>query len=403
MKEFSNYDLRLYTEIVYGRGREAEVGPLVKKYGGTKVMIVYGGGSIKRTGLFDRVAASLTEAGLEYVEFGGAKPNPVRSHVDKGMALARETGTDFYLGVGGGSALDTAKTIAFALQYGKEDWYSHIFGSWAGHPPATAQVGVILTAAAAGAECSTSIMMMDDMDRMDKFGSGGPFSRPLFCILNPELTFTCDKFQTAAGAVDMFAHTLERYFPAEGDCTLGDEFAAAQMRTVVRFAPIACEDPTNYEARAELMLCGTFGHNDITVIGHPNPGRRGGPHYLEGCISGRFNATHGAGLAVVMPNWLKYVADFNDKACRRVAKFAIQVWGVMPDPEDPKSTAYEGIRRMRGWLRDLGMPSTLRELGIREENIPDLMGHCMWDENDIHHGYVSMTRDQMRDFYLSFL
>ena len=403
MKEFSNFDLRLYTEIVYGKGREVEVGSLVKKYGGTRVMVVYGGGSIKKTGLYDTVVKSLLDAGLEYVDFGGAQPNPLRSHVDKGIELSKQTGCDFYLGVGGGSALDTAKSIAYALQYGKEDWYDHIFGSWAGHPPATAQVGVILTAAAAGAECSTSIMLMDDIDRMDKKGSGGPFSRPLFCILNPELTFTCSKWQTAAGAVDIFAHTLERYFPAEGDCTLGDEFAEGVMRTVVKFAPIAYEEPENYEARAELMLCSTFGHNDITVVGHPNPGRRGGPHYLEGCISGRFNATHGAGLSVVIPNWLKYCADFGDKACRRVAKWAVKVWGVSNDPEDPKTTAYEGIRRMRAWLRDLGMPSTLAEVGVKEENIPDLMDHCMWDENDIHHGYVSMTRAQMRAFYESFL
>lgn len=398
-KQYSNYDLWLYTEYAFGRGRANEVGELVTRHGGHKVMIVYSGGSIKKTGLFGRVTASLEAAGHEWVEFGGAKPNPVRSHVDKGIELAKQTGTDFYLGVGGGSAIDTAKCIAFGLQDGTPDWYPHIFSSWAGHPKAKAPFGTILTAAAAGAEGSTSMMMVDDIDKMDKFGSGGKFARPLFTILDPELTFTVSKFQTAAGAVDMFAHTLERYFPVEGRCCLGDEFAAGQMRTVVKYAPIACEEPENYEARAELMLCGCFGHNDITVIGHPNPGRRGGPHYLEGCISGKYDATHGAGLAVIMPHWLKYTADFSEEACRRVAKFAIQVWGVLPDPSDPKTVAYEGIRRMRAWLRDLGMPSTLTQLGIKEENIPDLMNHCMWDENDIHHGYVPFTRDQMRKFY----
>ncbi len=398
MKLFSNFELHLYTEIVFGKGTEGQTGELVDKHGGTKVMLVYGGGSIKKSGLYDRVAKSLSAAGIPFVELAGVLPNPRRSFVDKGIALAREQGVDFILPVGGGSTLDTAKAISFALCYEGDWWdlYTH-----KAVPQARIPVGSIHTISAAGSETSTSSVIVDDVDTGLKHGCGGPLARPVFAIMNPELTYSVSNYHTGAGTADIFAHTFDRYFCAD-DCALGDAFAEGLLRTVVHYGPIAFQKPDDYEARAELMLCGTFSHNDITGIGHSGS-RRGGAHALESVISSLFDSAHGAGLAVVMPAWLQVMANKDKDARSRVAKFAINVFGVNADLADHMGVAQEGIRRFRFWLSDIGMPSTLSKLGVKKSDINTLVSCSGFGGDGQVGGYRTFTREELVDFYQSIL
>ncbi len=397
MKQFSSFSMQLYTEIVFGKDTEARTGELVKKHGGTKVLMVYGGSSIKKIGLYDRVAESMDKAGIPFVELPGVLPNPRRTFVDKGLALARKEGVDFILAVGGGSAIDTAKAIGFALCY-EGDWWDLFSGKAA--PASMAPVGTVHTIAASGSEMSITSVIVDDVDTSIKNLCSAPFARPRFAIMNPELTYTVNQYQTGVGSTDILAHTLERYFFLD-DCALGDEFAEGLMRTVVKYGPIAYRDGHNYEARAELMLAGSFSHNDITGIGHI--GKRGGPHRLETHISGSFDTAHGAGLAVIMPGWLKMVANSGEKQCARVAKWAIQVFGVSPDLADLKLVAYEGIERFKDWLRSLGMPLTLRELGLNEKDISTIVEITPTGPDGIVAGYIDIHKNDLTAFYTSIL
>lgn len=395
MKQFSNFNLHMYTEIVFGKGTEAQAGALVKKHGGSKVLLVYGSGSIKRTGLYDRVELSLREAGIGFAELGGVQANPRRTLVDRGVAIAHENGVDFILAVGGGSVIDTAKAIGYALAY-EGDWWDLYCGK--SQPKTKTPVGSILTITAAGSETSTNSVIVDDVETYIKRSCASAFGRPEFAILNPELTYSVSPYQTGVGSTDVFAHTLERYFFLD-DCSLGDEFAEGLMRNVVKYGPVAYNEPENYEARSELMLAGTFSHNDITGIGHA--GLRGGPHGLETHISGHFDSAHGAGLAVIMPAWLRLVANSGEQQCARVAKLAITVFGVSPDLADLKAVAYEGIERFKAWLVRNGMPLTLRELGNSTEDIETIARITPVNKDGVVAGYLNIPKSELCSFYRS--
>jgi len=360
MKKFNNWDLYLYTDILFGKDTEKETGKMVRKHGGTRVMVVYGGGSVKKSGLFDRVTKSLKDEGLYFIEFGGVQPNPRRSYAEKGIKIAQEEKIDFMLGIGGASAIDTAKAIALALANNGEYWKFYI-GTEA---KKMAPVGTIHTIAAAGSETSRSSVLVDDLETGYKQGFMWECARPVFAIMNPELTYTLPAYQTAAGAVDIIAHTVNRYFAKEMASTyLGDKFAEAVIRSVVRYAPIALAKPDDYEARAELMMDASFGHNDLAGIGRSGP--RGSEHPLEHQLSGHYDTAHGAGLAVVMPAWLQYVVDNGGPAqIARVAQFGVNVFGVNADMADIKATANAGLDAFRAWIHSVGMPLSLAELGI---------------------------------------
>jgi alcohol dehydrogenase YqhD (iron-dependent ADH family) len=372
MKEFKNFNLNIYTEIVFGKDTENEVGALVKKHGGTKVLFAYGGGSIKRSGLYDRVVKSLNDAGVPFVELGGIQPNPRRSLVEKGYQLALDEKVDFFLGVGGGSSIDTAKAIALAVANDGEYWpyYNGV------EPKKMAPVGTINTIAAAGSETSRSSVLVDDLDGAGKHGFMWEVGRPVFAIMNPELTYTLPAFQTGAGSADVFSHTYMRYLIRSASY-LGDKFAESLMRSVVKFAPIAIAEPTNYEARAELMLAASFSHNDITAGGRPM-GSNGGEHALESQLSGVYDTAHGAGLAVMMPALLEYLLKHGTRQhIEKVAQFAVNVFDVEADFGDLNATGTEGIRRFRAWLTSIGMPITLKELGVPKEDIPAAVKRTM--------------------------
>ena len=394
MKTFTNFKFQMDTEIVFGRDTESKVGALVKKYGGSKVMAVYGGGSVKRSGLLDRVTSSLKEAGIDTVEFGGVRPNPRRSFVEDGILLAKNEKPDFYLGLGGGSAIDTAKALALAAA---NDWTYWQF--WNGiEPLAMAPVGSIHTLAAAGSETSRSSVLVDDMETGLKKGFDWDVCRPRFAIMNPELTYTLPDEQTAAGAVDVFAHTFMRYF-AKGFSWLGDRYAAGTLKTVVKYAGKALENPKDYEARAELMLAGSFSHNDLTGIGKEASGK-GGEHPLEHQLSGTYDTPHGAGLSVMMPALLEYILHHgNPENIARVAQFGVDVFNIDPEEAAPAETAKAAIAALKTWLLSIDMPITLKGLGVPKDDIDAAISRCVTDTGGMINGYMPLDSAAIDEIY----
>lgn len=398
MKTFSEFSLHLYTELVFGKDTHKKVAGLIRKHGGHKAIVVYDD-VVRAIGLYDEVAQVLQQENIPFVELSGIRPNPQRSLVDVGIARAKEAKVDFVLGIGGGSTMDTAKAIAFATQY-EGDWWDLYSGK--AKAEARLPMGAISTIASSGSEMSHASVIQDDISTNKKYSLHSNLCRPVFTILNPELTYSVPKFQTAVGAADIFAHAFERYFYHDS-CALADGFSEGLMKTVVKYGPIAVNDPTNYEARAELLMCASFAHNDITSIGH-GAGKRGGAHGLEGALSGAFGTVHGAGLAVVMPEYLKYMADYSQEALNRVARFAIQIFGVTPDLEDLRSVAYQGADRLRDWLNSMGAPSRLSQLKgwngmLKEEDIPLMIEKGRIGKDGLYTAFVSMTKEQMADFY----
>jgi len=395
MKESLNFNFHMYTEIAFGKGSVDKLGGLVKKYGGTKVLFVYGSGSIKKSGLYDRVKEALDAADIPFAELGGVKANPLRSLAEKGMELARSEGADFFLGVGGGSVIDTAKAIALAMANDGEYW-SFYHGT---EPPRMAPVGTINTIAAAGSETSGSTVLVDDIETGDKSGLMWPaVCRPVFAIMDPELTYSVSAKQTASGAADIFSHTYMRYF-SKYDSFLGDEYCIGTLRTVKQFAPIALADPCDYEARAELMLSAAFSHNDLTELGRPHSGM-GGEHALERQLSGHYDFPHGEGLAVMMPAYLKYmVAHGTDREVRRVADFGARVFGAGAGAEGVNAVAIEGIERFTEWLRSLGLPTTLAELGVPADEMDVAAERCVENLGGKINGFMELDADAIREIY----
>jgi len=387
MKKFTNFNLYLYTDILFGKDTEKETGKMIRKHGGSRVMVVYGGGSVKKSGLFDRVVKAMKDEGLYYVEFGGVKPNPLRSLVDKGIKIARDEKIDFFLGLGGGSAIDTAKDIAIAMANNGEYWKFHKGTVLEKMAP----VGTINTIAAAGSETSRSAVLVDDVDGTGhKMGFMWEPARPVFAIMNPELTYTVSPYQTGAGAADILAHTISRYFTKDNlSAWLGDEIAEGLMRTVVKFGPIAVAKPNDYEARAELMISASCSHNDMTGLCKNGP--RGGEHPLEHQFSGYYDTAHGAGLAMVMPAWLQYIVDNGTPdMIAKIAQLGVKVFGASPQMDDPKATANDGLERFRAWVHSIGMPLTLEELGVPKAEVPDMVKRTMAANNGKIVGYMDM-------------
>ena len=382
------------TEIVFGKGAEKKTGGLVRKYGGRKVMLVYGGGSVKSSGLFDTIAGTLDEEKIPFIELGGVQPNPRRSLIDTGLRAAMDEKVDFLLAAGGGSAIDTAKTIALGLAHGGGYWQFYKGAL----PSATFPVGSVLTISAAGSETSCGSVVVDDIETNRKCSMTHDLIRPVFAVMNPELTYSVPPYQTAVGAADIFAHICQRYF-IDADCYLGDEYCEGTMRTVVKYGPIACANPGDYEARAELMLAGSFGHNDLLNLGRYTK-NRGGEHKLEKQLSGFYDTPHGAGLAVIMPAWLQYIANHgSEKQAARVAQFGVNVFGADFDGADLRGTADEGLRRFRAWLKSIGMPLTLKELGVPTEDIDNMVDRCLEDTDGFVPGYMPFDRKAVREIY----
>ncbi len=365
-----NFQYYSPTKFVFGRGTEEKAGELCAAYT-KKVMIHYGGGSVKRSGLLDRVKASLKAAGVEYIELGGVQPNPRCEFSMEGVEMCKKEGVGLILAVGGGSVIDSAKFMAVQLCYPDVDAYEEFFIN--GKVPQKAYpVGCIPTIAAAGSEGSRSAAVSRDRDQL-KRAANADCLRPAFSILNPELTFSCPPYQTAAGCVDIMSHILERYFTNTPDVDLTDGFCEAVLKTVIKHAPIVLADPTNYESRAQIQWAAALGHNDIAGVGRVQDWAS---HRIEHELSAKYDATHGAGLAAVTPAWMKYVYKVN---VPRFVKYATDVWGLPNDPFNPEAVALAGIARTEEFFKSLGMPVKASEVGAKKEDYEFLAKHAQFN------------------------
>ena len=359
MENFSFYSP---TYFAFGKDAEMQAGKLVKQFGGSKVLIHFGGGSVVRSGLLDRVKKSLEEAGVPFVELGGVKPNPRSGLVYEGIDLCKKEGVDFILAVGGGSTIDSAKAIAAGVVYDGDFW-----DFYSGKPITKAlPVGTVLTIAAAGSEGSPDSVITKE-EGMFKRGASGNAIRPKFSILNPALTQTLPAYQTAAGATDIMAHLYERYLTNSKEVEVTDRLIEALLLTMVHETPRVIADPNNYDARANIMWAGMMAHNNSCGVGRSQDWNS---HNIEHELSALYDCAHGAGLAVTMPAVFKYVMNHN---VMRFAQVAVRVWGCQMDFEHPEVTALAGIQAFQNFLVSIGMPKNFEELGAKEEDIPKLV------------------------------
>lgn len=377
------------TEFVFGKDTEGQVGELSQKYGARKVMIVYGGGSAQRSGLLDRVKASLDKAGLSWCELGGVQPNPTDGKVYQGIELAKKENIDLLLAVGGGSVIDTAKAIAAGVPYSGDFWD---FFEGKAKVEAALKVAVVLTIPAAGSEGSGNAVITKEAT-LQKLGIKVPgLLRPVFSIMNPELTYTLPPFQTACGAADMMAHIMERYFSNTPDVELTDRISEGVLKAIIEEAPKAMKNPQDYGARANLMWAGMVAHNDTCGVGREEDWSS---HALEHEVSAVYGVAHGAGLSVIFPAWLTWMTTHN---LPKLVQFAVRVWDV-PAEGNPEAVALEGIRRLRRFFSSLGLPITFRELGIPEPDIDLLVNSLHRNKGELLGNYVKLTRQDTAEIY----
>lgn len=349
-----NFNYYTPTKVVFGKNTEEQTGQLVKAQNCKKVLIHYGGGSVKRSGLLDRVKDSLNQEHIDWIELGGVVPNPRLSLVYEGIELAKKEGVDFILAVGGGSTIDSAKAIGYGVTNEGDVWD---FYDRKRKAKACLPVGVILTIAATGSEMSDSSVITKE-EGWIKRGYSSDYCRPVFAIMNPELTMTLPDYQTACGCTDILMHTMERYFTSGGNMEITDSIAEALMRTVITNAKILVKDPLNYDARAEIMWAGSLSHNGLTGCG--NGGNDFSSHALEHELGGLFDVAHGAGLAAVWGSWARYVY----KDCLpRFYRFAVQVMGIK-EAGTEEEIALKGIEALEKFFHEIHMPTSLTELGI---------------------------------------
>jgi hypothetical protein len=357
IKDFNYY---APTRVVFGRNSEEQLPQLIKDNGGSRVLVHYGGGSAKRSGLLDKVFHLLNEAGISFVELGGVVPNPLLSMVYDGISLCRREKVDFILAVGGGSVIDSAKAIGYGVGYDGDVW-----DFWEGRakPQTCMPIGVVLTIPAAGSEMSNSCVITKD-DGAIKRGINSDLCRARFCIMNPERTYTLPAYQTAAGATDIMMHTMERYFSKYEDMTLTDAIAEALLRTVKDSVLEVLRQPEDYRWRAQIMWAGSLAHNDLTECGTE---KDFATHRLEHELSALYGVTHGAGLAALWGSWARYVMP---RHVSRFVQFAVNVMGVANDFAHPVETATRGIEAIENFYRRIGMPT----------NIPELIGRQATDD-----------------------
>ena len=377
-----NFTFYSPTKFVFGKGTESEAGSLVRSFGGSNVLVHFGGGSVVRSGLLDRVQKSLDEAGIKYTLLGGVKPNPRSGLVYEGIELCRANGIDFILAVGGGSVIDSSKAIACGALYDGDFW-----DFYCGKPIEKAlPVGTVLTIAAAGSEGSGDSVITKE-EGMFKRGAGSEFLRPKFSIMNPELTCTLPPYQTACGITDIMAHLYERYLTNTKDVEVTDRMIEALLLTMKNEAPKVIADPSDYQARANIMWAGTMAHNNSCGVGRSQDWNS---HNIEHELSALYDCAHGAGLAVTMPAVFRYVMSHDEARFAQVAK---RVWSV--------DSAAEGIDAFQAFLKSIGMPSTLGELGGREEDIPLLVETLCYGDGRTGkiYGFVELDEEDCAKIY----
>lgn len=386
----NNFTFHSPTEFVFGKGTEAQVGTLCKKYGATKVLVVYGGQSAKKSGLLDRVIAALSAEGLNTVELGGVKPNPTDPKVYEGIALARQEKVDFVLAVGGGSVIDTAKAICVGVPFDGDFWQFYIGKARAQQ---ALPVAVVLTIPAAGSEGSGNSVITRE-ETLQKLGIRYPeLLRPRFSVMNPELTFTLPEWQTASGIADMMAHILERYLSNSEDVMVGDRLCEGALMAIIDSAPRVMSKADDYGARANIMWAGMIAHNDTCSCGREEDWSC---HAMEHELSALYDVTHGAGLAVMFPAFLQYMASHNP---HKVAQLGERVFGVNQGTQQER--ALEAAKRLRSFFSDvLRLPVTLADLGIKDPDLDTLVRKLHENKGNPFGFYLKLTPEISREIYL---
>ncbi|MGN1014823.1 MAG: iron-containing alcohol dehydrogenase [Butyricicoccus sp.] len=388
-----NFNFYSPTYFVFGKSTENETGAYVKKYGGHKVLIHYGGGSVKRSGLLDRVKASLDAEGIGYVELGGVKASPHSDLVYEGIELAKKEGVDFVLAVGGGSVMDSAKGIALGALYDGDFW--DFYCGKKGPVTEALPVGVIVTIAASGSEGSTDsvVTLVTEDGNQYKRCADGDILRPLFAIMNPELMMTLPPYQTASGISDIMAHCLERYFTHTKDVELTDRYLEAIMITLIKEGRRVMENPNDYEARANIMWAATIAQNNSTGVGRAQDW---GTHHMDNELGINYGISHGEGLALLFPYWMEYA--MKTQGTERFVMFANRVFGCQIDFENPETTARLGIKMLREFFNDLGMRSSISEVGGKPEDVPGMVENMFYGAPN-HGNFVKLTKEIAAEIY----
>lgn len=383
----NSFDYYSPTHFVFGREREKEVGKYVKHYGGNKILIIFSDYS-RRSGLLEKVQKSLDEWDLEYVEFDKVMENPTSDIIYEGIEICKKEEIDFLLAMGGGSSMDTAKAIAMGVPYDGDFW-----DFFSGKSPESAlPVGVVLTNAASGSEGSPNAIVTN-IDTLDKSAAESDWIRPRFAIMNPELTMTLNPYQTACGITDIFSHCLERYFTNTKDVGLTDRMLESVMQTLVAETPKVMANPMDYGARSNIMWAGMVSHNDIMGVGREQDWNS---HHLEHVLSAKYNCVHGAGMAVILPAWMRFVVERH--GVMKFAQFANRVFGVEVDFDNPKNTALKGITMFEDFLLSIGMPINFKDLGIQDDEI-DLLVEMNRLGDGKTGGFYHLTSADLKEIY----
>lgn len=385
-----NFEFCSPTKFVFGKGTEEKAGALIRQFGGSKVLIHYGSGSVIKSGLLDRVKKSLKQEGICYEELGGVQPNPRSGLVYEGISLCKEKGIDFILAVGGGSVIDSAKAIAAGALMDGDFW-----DYWKEKKPAPAALplGTVLTIPAAGSEGSANSVITHE-ETLIKRGSASEVLRPRFSILNPELTFTLPPWQTASGICDIIAHVLERYFTNTPEVEVTDRLCEALLLTMVKEGPRVIENPENYEARANIMWAGMLAHNNVCGVGREQDWTT---HAIEHEVSALYDVTHGAGLAVLFPAWMKKAITHDPAPFARLAKRVFS----MEDQGNDTLTGLAGIQAWQDFFTALGMPRTLKELGVKEEDLDYMANRLLLKKDGTLGNFIKLTPAEVTEIYKS--
>lgn len=388
----NNFEFYTPTRMIFGRGTHLQVGKIVKEYGFKKVLVHFGGASARKTGLLDTVCSALEAEGIGYVQLGGVQANPTLSMAIKGIELCLAEKVDFVLAVGGGSVIDSAKCIADgAGSPGADVWK---FFTKEAAPSGALPVGTILTLSASGSEMSASCVITNEENGL-KRGFNSTTHRPLFSICNPELTYTVNRFQTGCGTVDIMMHTLERYMGGTTKETpLTDRIAEGLLKSVAEAGAVADQDPENYEARATLMWAGSLSHNDLTSAGRAFMMQ---VHQMEHELSGMYpQIAHGAGLSALWPSWARYVCAAWPE---RFAQYAVRVWNLEMNFENPMETALAGIKVTEDYFKSLDMPTNIRDLGVEPEKIDEMAEKCTNFGTRTLPGIKELGKTEMMEIY----
>ena len=386
-----NFEYYTPTKVVFGKDTEMQVGGLVLQSGGKKVLLHYGGGSVVKSGLLERVKSALNKENIPFVELGGVVPNPHLSKVYEAVELCKKEQVDFILAIGGGSVIDSAKATALSLANDRDAWE---FYSGKAQAESCLPIGAILTIAAAGSEMSNSSVITNS-DTLQKRGYVTDLCRPKFAILNPELTYTLSDFQTACGCADILMHAMERYFSKEKETELRDGISEALMRTVLHYAKVLKKNPQDYNARAQVMWAGSMAHNDL--LG-PRQNGDWACHQLEHELSGVYDVAHGAGLSAIWGSWARYVYA---EDVSRFVQFAVNVFGIKHNFYSLKEIALEGVKAMEDFYTSIDLPISISELGITlsDENIKKLAFMCSFEGKRTIGAFKVLNQEDMEKIY----